>query len=1008
VTPPSRDIPWALAIIAAMMILLWLQGTRHGFVPCVVDCGETFVAMEQAQTFAVTGFSYGLIQDHATSDRVQAHPFLYTHNVSIAAVLFPLLEALGITPLWAKQLLSLFVYGLGLFYVFRATLYHTRSTICAFTLLILFCGDLLGVFSFGLNALRTWHWLAIFGLLFHAGRLAIDPARAPWRDRLAVAALALVAFGIGYDYWVICFLIAIFMALAYLPPPRGYRLAFANVVWIGFAFGLPFILRQVHIATVLGAEFWWKDFVYSAGIKVPFLRDIISLPTVNEIDAFYRQHHVLRAPATQASSWGEITRTLADMTEQILLPTYGVISIGIVVVLSAVAVVVLFFSSLVMCVLKSPRVREKLYRVVYVAEALPSSLNAFFRESASSLVRGIQTNCGRALPRVCLPIALDRWLSNSCYICLVLTIALIIESVLRVTLRPTPPTLYVGAFLAIALVAVITAVTPSLSKCRSDRPISETADSLTFLGLLLPVAFSLILLWLGFASGDHARISYGGAGALIFLVAAAMHVFPVGRRIRVAVRSAFPYIRSFAAGYGRTFHSATLVVAGIVLAVVYARGFGLRPGIVAHLLLACLLVEVFHALRRDCPVREEPAVARGDRALFLGSNPRLANWAGINLTYPEFAALLQRPAWRSARFLAVLVLATGVGLAIFAPLSLHIYIKHGFPLLSAPMWLAKALLVTAMLAWFWQLFLARRAARFAVLAVLPLIAADHIAVQADNIRSAQAMDTSWMQAVARAPEASYVVTWIADSVASLSQGWVAGILAGSEDRIERRLRDGARPFEFSDYFLFGQRDLSVMGDAYLRPDFFLYLITDRQNQFDSPDPVCRRDYLTSFLENIRPRRARPPNAILWAGTPGTGMRLPPGGHIALGGLLDVDPRDVERIELRSEGNPPLVVSYNCIYRSFVGIYQIPDGFGQAIEQVRPAVVYRDGREFELGKLDLIIDRQAPRRMPSDLLPWSRHKQKDVAAFIADNPSLPVTARGRGFALFDMRPLFMER
>jgi hypothetical protein len=47
-------------------------------------------------------------------------------------------------------------------------------------------------------------------------------------------------------------------------------------------------------------------------------------------------------------------------------------------------------------------------------------------------------------------------------------------------------------------------------------------------------------------------------------------------------------------------------------------------------------------------------------------------------------------------------------------------------------------------------------------------------------------------------------------------------------------------------------------------------------------------------------------------------------------------------------------------------------------------------------------------MPEDLVPWSQHKQKDVDIFIADNPSLPVVARGRGFALFDVRPLFVSR
>jgi hypothetical protein len=104
----------------------------------------------------------------------------------------------------------------------------------------------------------------------------------------------------------------------------------------------------------------------------------------------------------------------------------------------------------------------------------------------------------------------------------------------------------------------------------------------------------------------------------------------------------------------------------------------------------------------------------------------------------------------------------------------------------------------------------------------------------------------------------------------------------------------------------------------------------------------------------------------------------------------------------------MLVPYNCIYRSFVAIHQIPEGFSRAVEQVWVTVTYRDGREFELRKWDLVVDRQALPRMPEDLVPWSRHKQKDDDIFIADNPLLRVVARGRGFALFDLRPLFVSR
>jgi hypothetical protein len=73
--------------------------------------------------------------------------------------------------------------------------------------------------------------------------------------------------------------------------------------------------------------------------------------------------------------------------------------------------------------------------------------------------------------------------------------------------------------------------------------------------------------------------------------------------------------------------------------------------------------------------------------------------------------------------------------------------------------------------------------------------------------------------------------------------------------------------------------------------------------------------------------------------------------VVLGGFLDADPRDVQRIELRSDEAPPMLVPYNCIYRSFVAIHQIPEGFSRAVEQVWVTVTYRDGREFELVGFD---------------------------------------------------------
>ncbi|MGE3272720.1 MAG: hypothetical protein AB7P40_28540, partial [Chloroflexota bacterium] len=193
----KRRLP--AAIILLTMLGVWVYGSTTYFIPCRRDCGEVFDALQYVDNYRLYGFAYGLVQDYATSAAREAHPYFYTHNVNLAGIVFTLLDAIGLRPFWAKQLVTLAVFGASLTYVFRATAYYSRSWLAGIVVLALFVTDVDHVLAFSLNPLRVWHWLAIFGLLFHVGRLTRQPRRAPRLDRAAIVLLACVAFGIGYD-----------------------------------------------------------------------------------------------------------------------------------------------------------------------------------------------------------------------------------------------------------------------------------------------------------------------------------------------------------------------------------------------------------------------------------------------------------------------------------------------------------------------------------------------------------------------------------------------------------------------------------------------------------------------------------------------------------------------------------------------------------------------------------------------------------------------------------------
>jgi hypothetical protein len=310
-------IPAAWLIVVTTLAALWLAARAQNFLACDMECGETLLAIRAADQFAAYGVRFGLLEALGPDDA----PLIYTHSVNIGTLTFVLLQALGVEGFAPKLLLPLAAYGLGLFYVFLTVRRATGSELVALVTLLIFATTYWGLGAFAMNALRAWHILGFFAVAFHALNL-VNPDRKLSRAHLAGLALgAVVAFGCGYDFWLICGAVAAALLVFERGTPWGMRLR--ATVALAMVFALPFVARQLQVAWALGAAYWWQDFLFTLAIKIPYAGQFIALPPMAELDAWYRAHGVLRPPATATNSFGEIFYTFRHMLMAITVPRWG-------------------------------------------------------------------------------------------------------------------------------------------------------------------------------------------------------------------------------------------------------------------------------------------------------------------------------------------------------------------------------------------------------------------------------------------------------------------------------------------------------------------------------------------------------------------------------------------------------------------------------------------------------------------------------------------------------------
>jgi hypothetical protein len=313
---PTASLLVCWTIIALTLGMLWLYARSQNFLNCDMECGETTLAISEAVQFANHGLKFGLLENLGTLEA----PMLYTHSVNLGSLTLVLLEALGVHDFSHQALLPLFAYGAGLFYVFLTVRSVTRSNLCALLALLIFATTYWAAGAFAFNVLRAWHIPAFFAVTYHSIHIASGSRLAV--HKIGLACGAFIAFGCGYDFWLVCLFVALTI-LVFFSHKLILRHLFVKGGAIGFFFVLPFLLRQAHIAYVLGAGYWYQDFIFSVAIKVPYATKLISIPPIEEIDAYYRSLGVARPFALPTSSVHDILFTLRHMVSDITLPRWG-------------------------------------------------------------------------------------------------------------------------------------------------------------------------------------------------------------------------------------------------------------------------------------------------------------------------------------------------------------------------------------------------------------------------------------------------------------------------------------------------------------------------------------------------------------------------------------------------------------------------------------------------------------------------------------------------------------
>lgn len=324
-----------VGLAVALLLADYLHiGLRTEFIPCVLDCGETYEGYIGALNLHRFGLTHaGGLQDFAASARPVAHPTVYTHNPNLGMYFMYGLMQLGFVDIHAQAPWRAVPFGLGLAYMYAVIRGVSGSGILAGLCLLNAATMYLLVAMWGFHGLRVFSWLLTFGPVFHLRRYIPGARHARWHLALGLTYVAL-SLGIDYPFAVFGALNLLALRATGLLALQWRRL----VVILAVGLGIPFLLRQAQVALVLGPGFWAADLLYSVLRRVPLAGGLAHVPDEEALAALYASHHVLKWPGTSPTQPLVWIRTLVDVYREVLGTPFLWLVAGWICLLALIAV----------------------------------------------------------------------------------------------------------------------------------------------------------------------------------------------------------------------------------------------------------------------------------------------------------------------------------------------------------------------------------------------------------------------------------------------------------------------------------------------------------------------------------------------------------------------------------------------------------------------------------------------------------------------------------------------
>lgn len=300
----------AFGMLAVLFGVLLVYGWATLWLPWSDECdqtaschlliGETLAAIQQAwgNLYDGLGKSWLLLRNG---------PDLYIHNQNLGAYLIVLTALLGADTLAPAGVITAAGFVIGLGYAYLLVERTSQSRLLALTFLGFFILHVYLNTMLGLNLLRAWHWLPLFGVAYHALDL-FEARRVGPRQVAPLILLPTIGFAIGYEFYA--FVIATaglaLVVMGCLWPLR--RMVIQRAVMLGGLCVVPVVVRQLQVIGGVGVDIWAKDLYYTAALKSPLLRTlaevrglrrIMQVPPVDVIQDWYKDHSLFHGVSNQ-------------------------------------------------------------------------------------------------------------------------------------------------------------------------------------------------------------------------------------------------------------------------------------------------------------------------------------------------------------------------------------------------------------------------------------------------------------------------------------------------------------------------------------------------------------------------------------------------------------------------------------------------------------------------------------------------------------------------------------